>query len=67
MRSRLNEILRANNETEKIINETLISLYEREDTDGKNDMLFGLLKQYIDKNDRIADELKELRAKVYGV
>lgn len=67
MRSRLNEILRANNETEKIINDTLISLYEREDTDGKNAMLFGLLKQYIEKNDRIADELKELRTKVYGV
>ncbi|MFP3666566.1 hypothetical protein SB717_15590 [Priestia sp. SIMBA_032] len=63
----LNEILKSNTLVDEVVNGVIIRDYESSDNNGKLDLLLRVLEITIEQKDNLANELKELRERIYGV
>ncbi|WP_427124733.1 hypothetical protein ACQCPP_12445 [Priestia megaterium] len=64
MKSRLDEIIKSNNEINELINKIYKRAYERESKDGKIEMLLAELKLSYQKNEELVTELEYFRERL---
>jgi hypothetical protein len=64
---KLSEILKSNNVVDEVVNGVIIKDYNKSDDYGKLDLVLRVLEINIKQKDNLANELKELRERVYGL
>lgn len=62
----LKDILPVNCESDKRVNNAIVSVFERSTNDEKINLLLDLYDRLAQSNERVTNELKELRTRVYG-